>query len=450
MARHQCIGVLFCAVLSVLSVAGPAIARESSENLDQVLKEVNELKEIVQKQQKRIEDLESMIAQREPVSGGAGPSVTISEIDKRIDERFSRKVPGYGLMEGASLGVGTTTVVQSAHHANGDGRLSKREDVTDISIVTDITLEKKFEDYGEAFVYVTAGRGAGLDDDLKMFCNVNDNADDGDNVRLAEAWYEHYLRPVPGAVTAGKLDPANYIDNNEYASSNSTQFLGAIFGNSPVIEFPSKGPGLRLGLSPYDNMELNAVALDADADGEDIFDSMFLAAEINLKPEFFGKPGNYRFLAWSNNSAHTRWSDTSRDKERSYGYGISFDQELTLNAGLFARWGWQNPRVYLNGDDFSLYQSWSAGPQFKGGLWGRPDDVTGMGFGQIIPSHKYKAANNLIAKPENHFEWYYNLKLNDHFSISPDLQIIGRPYGKDAANGSGTIVVGGMRGQMDF
>jgi hypothetical protein len=30
------------------------------------------------------------------------------------------------------------------------------------------------------------------------------------------------------------------------------------------------------------------------------------------------------------------------------------------------------------------------------------------------------------------------------------LQIIWQPYGKDAANGDNTIVVGGLRGQVDF
>jgi carbohydrate-selective porin OprB len=139
-----------------------------------------------------------------------------------------------------------------------------------------------------------------------------------------------------------------------------------------------------------------------------------------------------------------------REKENGYGYGLSFDQELTDTIGVFARYGWQDPKVYLSGNTFSLERSWSLGPQLKGAAWGRPDDVTGVGFGQIMPSRKYKNANDLLAKTESHLEWYYNYKVNAHLSVSPDLQIIWRPYGKDAANGDGTIVVGGLRGQMEF
>ena len=46
--------------------------------------------------------------------------------------------------------------------------------------------------------------------------------------------------------------------------------------------------------------------------------------------------------------------------------------------------------------------------------------------------------------------YHYNYKVNDHFSLSPDLQMIWQPYGKDAANGDKTIVLGGLRAQMEF
>jgi hypothetical protein len=51
-------------------------------------------------------------------------------------------------------------------------------------------------------------------------------------------------------------------------------------------------------------------------------------------------------------------------------------------------------------------------------LWNRPDDVLGVGIGQILPSKKYKEVNGLKAKPESHLEMYYNFKVNEHFSLS--------------------------------
>jgi len=442
--------VMLFVICAVFTCWRPAVfAAEPAANED-VLEQIRYLKKTIQEQQQKIDALEQRVSRQETSAQGVGNVVPVSDIDRRIDERLSQKAPAYQLMEGLSMSVGATTIMQSAHNANGANQLSGKEDVTDSSISTDITFNKKFEDYGEGFVYVTAGQGKGVEDELQLYSNVNYDADDDQNVRLSEAWYEHYFKPISGALAFGKLDATKYIDTNSYANDETTQFLGRMFRNSAVVEFPSNAAGAHFGFSPSEFYDINLVAVDGDADWEDTFDGMFLAGQFNLKPKLFNREGNYRVFAWGNGTKHTNWSDPEKDKENGYGYGLSFDQELTDNLGVFARYGWQDPKVYMNGNSFSLEQSWSAGPQFKGAIWGRPDDVIGIGFGQIMPSNKYKQVNNLQAKTESHMECYYNFKVNEHLSLSPDLQVIWQPYGKDSANGDGTIVVGGLRGQMNF
>ncbi len=414
---------------------------------EEMLKQIQELKSIVQRQQSQIDQLEKKI------NASAVPAenvVPVSEIDKRIDERLSVTAPAYRLMDGLSLSVGATTLTQGAYHANGDNQLSEKESVTDSTISVDIALNKKFEEYGEAYVYITAGQGAGIEDELKAFSNVNYDVDNDQNVRLAEAWYEQYFQPVSGALGFGKLDATRYIDMNSYANSETTQFIGRMFRNSAVIEFPSSAAGIHYGMSPVDLFDINFVALDADADWENAFDSLFIAGQINIKPKVLNREGNYRLYAWNNGANHTKWSDAADDKENNFGFGTSMDQELTDNLGLFARYGWQDPKVYTNGAAFSLAQSWSIGPQLKGALWGRAEDVLGVGFGQVMPSKQYKKSNSVLARTESHLECYYNFKVNSHLSLSPDVQIIWQPYGKDAAIGDDTLIVGGLRGQIDF
>jgi high affinity Mn2+ porin len=422
-----------------------------------LLKEIRSLKNTVLQQAQKIEELEKRMAGQEVKSIISGSPMEPTEIDKKIDERLAQRTPGYQLMEGLTLGLEATTIIQGGHHVNGDRQLSQNEDVTDATLVSKISFDKQFGDYGEGYVQIKAGRGAGLDSSLKLFDNVNNNADDNSSMHMSEAWYEAYFKKFSGALTFGKLDPSNYIDTNEYANVETAQFLGGVFNNSPVIEFPmNNGAGIHFGAAPYELFDINLIVMDGKGeDWNNVADAMFLAGQINFKPKFSGKPGNYRLLVWSGGTNHTKWTDATKDKENSYGYGLSFDQELTNIIGVFARYGWQNPKVYLvdqddPGSEFSLERSWSLGSQFKGTAWGRPDDVVGIGVGQIIPSKDYKKANNLQAKTESHLECYYNFKVNKYLSLSPDLQIIWRPYGKDAANGDGTIVVGGLRGQMDF
>lgn len=451
MSRSKLFAVIILVFLGVFFLCQAKTFADATITNEELLKEVRDLKKTVQQQQQKIEELEKKLLKQEAASQEVGAPVAVSEIDKRIDERLSQRMPAYQLMEGLSLGIEATTIVQGVHNANGDSQLSEDEDVTDATFTTKISFDKKFGDYAEGFILLKAGHGAGLDSSLKLFSNVNDNADDNASLHMSEAWYEFYFKNISGALAFGKLDPTNYIDTNEYANTETTQFLGGVFCNSPVIEFPSSnGAGVHFGLAPYELFDINLVVSDGKGEWNNVFDAMFLAGQINFKPKFLDRSANYRILAWSNGINHVQWSDLAKDKEGGYGYGLSFDQELTDKIGVFVRYGWQDPKVYLNENTFSLEQSWSMGMQFKGILWGRQDDCIGMGFGQIMPSEKYKELNSLLAKIENHFECYYNLKVNEHLSLSPDLQIIWQPYGKDAANGDNTIVVGGLRGQVDF
>ena len=182
----------------------------------------------------------------------------------------------------------------------------------------------------------------------------------------------------------------------------------------------------------------------------DILDEVFFGTQINFKPNLLDRPGNYRLIAWVNDLAHTKWNDQTLEREHGYGLGISFDQEITDELAAFLRFGWQDEDVTTDTTSFSLESAWSLGVQISGSLWGRDDDVVGIAFGQIDPSGDYKVANNLKAKTEDHLELYYSYKMNDNLTISPDLQVIWDPYGKDATNGDNTIIVGGMRAQVDF
>lgn len=356
-------------------------------------------------------------------------------------------------IEGLTIGAGATFVLQGTNNANGDNLSKNSEDVTDASYSIDLEFEKELEDYGKAFIHLEAGGGAGVEDELKVFSNVNRDADNDENVRLTEVWYEHYFSSLPLTLTFGKIDATCFIDTNEYANDETTQFLGRIFRNSPSIEFADNAAGVRLRLEPVDLMDAELVLMDADSNWEDIFDDIFFAGQFNFKPELFGRGGNYRILGWLNDREHTKWADATKTKEESFGFGLSFDQELTDNLGAFVRYGWQDPSQRLNGldDDFSLEHAWSTGLQLSGSIWGREDDVLAIAFGQAIPSDDYKkAASNLNAKDEGHFEAYYSFKVNDHLTLTPDIQVIWNPYGNDATNGNSTITVVGMRAQADF
>jgi len=401
----------------------------------------------------RIAELEERLAKEETKPSSIELSnMTIEDFDKHLDSHLLHKIEGYQLLGGLRMGLGATFIVQGTDNANGDDLSGKGEDVTDSSYSIDVEFEKEFESYGKAYLHLETGDGTGVEDELKLFSNVNRDADDSDNsISLTEIWYENYFERFPASLMVGKIDGTILVDANNYANDEVTQFLGRIFRNSPVIEFPDNSAGFCLNVEPQDFMDIQVLLMDADSDWEDIVDDIFFATQLNLKPDLFERNGNYRILGWLNDREHTKWNDPASTKEKSYGFGISFDQELTDSLGAFLRYGWQDPDIYLNGESFSLEHAWSAGVQIAGTSWNREGDIIGLAVGQAMPSSDYKnAGTNLNAKDEGHFEAYYNYKVNDHLTLTPDLQIIWNPYGKDATNGSDTIVVGGVKGQVDF
>lgn len=358
---------------------------------------------------------------------------------------------------GFSVGAGATIVVQGTNNTNATEK--KKEDRMDASYSADITITQEFRDIsGKAFAHLETGQGLGLEDELTLYSNVNRDANNDISVRISELLYEQLLFDDRAVIVFGKLDPTAYFDNNLIANDETTQFLGRIFRNSPTVEFPDNTAGIRIALKPWKQIEFSYGLFDADSDWERVFDSPFNIGQIAFEPNFFEKEGNYRFLGWYNNSYHTKWLDTAKQKEDAYGFGLSFDQKVSDIVTLFTRYAWQDPRVHnpsvtttAGGLEYSLEHSWSAGLQIEGSYWGRKEDVLAFAVGEAIPSGDYKkASSTLRAKNEGHFETYYNIHINKYLSISPDFQYIWNPFGKDVTDDTSSIFVYGMRAQVDF
>jgi len=403
--------------------------------------------------EQRITHLEARLARYE--SRDNATQNQLSRVQRQVDSVRQKiddvQAPSNGsLIAGIDMSVGATMVYQFTDKANGASLSKNSEDVGDASYSVDLEFTKEFEDYGAALVLFEAGEGAGVEDELQVFSNVNFDATGGDsNPGIVEAWYEQYM----GSATLrfGKLDPTYLIDNNDYANDEAGQFLGRIFRNNPAVAFADNGVGVRLALAPHDRIEIESIAMDGDGDWDDVLEDLFYAGQVNVKANFWDRPGNYRFYAWASEADHIKWDDGSQVKEDNYGFGISFDQELTDDLGVFARYGWQNPDVYAVGASESLEQSCSIGAQLAGRTWDRENDVLGLALGMVIPSDEYKNSNSALkADTERHLELYYSYMVNDHVTVSPDLQVIWDPYGGDAVNGDKTIIVGGIRSQIDF
>ncbi|MBU4376649.1 MAG: carbohydrate porin [Candidatus Omnitrophica bacterium] len=449
--------VLICCISFVLSFIKPAFASEEElmaeiKVLKAKLADMDELKARVTELEKQVNEQKHTLIQQE----GTVTEVKKSLIDYKPGEGL--KLKPYGL----NIQAGATFVLQGTPDANNAGGREKSR--FDASWSSDIFIEKEFDDWGLALIHLEPGQGDTVEPELSVYSNVNrDTNDTGADVPVTELWYEHYLFNKQIAFTFGKLDPANYVDQNEYAFDETTQFLGRIFRNSPAIEWPDDNTlGSRLILAPAEMpyMSLEAAYFDADNDWEQVFNDPFVSVQLNLKPySIFDADseqwdGNYRLYWWINCRDHSKLvaagkPDTDEAERINTGFGLSCDQMLTDEFGIFGRFGWQRPDVEIvstNPNAAPVEFSWSGGLQMTGKRWNRPDDVLACAVGQLFPSKEYKDAGH-GGSAEGHLELYYKLQILKYLALTPDFQLVWNPRGVDETD---PIFVYGLRGQVDF
>jgi len=348
-------------------------------------------------------------------------------------------------LKGFTLGGGITLNLQNLQNANkaedSDGNpIDENKTPTLGEYSVDLTVEKKFDDNNTAFIHLETGRGD-INNYLNAVAGVNRDADDSGVVSVTEAWFEHKFTDK-FAMTAGIIDPTGAVDDNAYANDETTQFLGSMFRNAANVEFSDNAFGLKATYEA-DVIDFAVQYIDA-SDYKDITRNAFASAQVNFKPGFIEKmEGNYRLFGWTNTNDYAKLDGTGDGKEKNYGFGLSFDQQLSDIFGAFARYSWANGAID-NGIDSS--NTWSLGLQATvKGL--SEKDVVALAYGQVMPSDEYKDNVNGDAKSENHLEVYYSWNVTDYLAISPDFQMVENPF----YNGDDdTAYVGSIRMQISF
>jgi len=411
--------------------------------------------EELEKLRRRIEELEKKIEQ------GEKERAEIKEVNKELKDSTHELEAIKETFERVSFGGGITGVIQGT--ANNDGNPPEYGEVTDGSYSADLEIEADLDEWGIAFIHLEAGDGDNVTDEIGALTGVNADAlGEQNDFEVAEVWWEFNLFGYdPLTFTVGKLDPVVYWDGNAVANDETTQFLADIFVNSISVEWPDYTPGLRVGFTPDDRVEINVGILSADSDWEDLFEDVFAIGEVNFKPRFNDLEGNYRFYGWVNGIDHVEWDDINdgrtEDDKNNYGFGLSFDQQLSRDVTLFCRFGFQDDDIagesYAADEEleaFAIEYSWSVGGQITGERWNRPNDVLALAFGQAILSDDFEEMlkeDGINPEDESHLELYYSIFLNEYLAVSPDFQLIDCMGGDDDAD---LVYILGVRCQISF
>ncbi len=207
-------------------------------------------------------------------------------------------VSGQEFLERFEFGLEVVSVLQGSVKNNHNYKrvpgYPTQHDRTKLQTIADLTLEARLWGGAIALFSYEAVEGSGLDRQAGGLTGVNDNAKAYDN-KFAEFWIEQSLFDERLVVTLGKLDPGAYFDSNAVANDERGQFLSNQFVNSPTIDIPDYGYGVRIGYLPFEWLSLGVGVFEDGHKYANIAKDRFSIAEVAFMPQFMGREGAYRF-----------------------------------------------------------------------------------------------------------------------------------------------------------
>ncbi|WP_179415644.1 carbohydrate porin [Mucilaginibacter sp. E4BP6] len=302
-----------------------------------------------------------------------------------------------------------------------------------------------------------------------------DTITDDQNV-IAGFRSKHYF-----TIAAGKYGLADFFDNNNFSHDPRMQFMNWALMDNGAYDYAANTRGYVLGLytelgQPDWTLRFSLTMVTTTANGA-VWDAKVLKAntqniEYERRYTIGGQKGTVRVLGYLNNGKFGNYAEAiaqnpkapNVDSTQAYGrhkvgFGISADQYITSDLGVFAKASYNDGHTetwFFTEIDRSV----SFGAELKGTSWKRPDDEIGLafigdglssehrdyladgGYGFIIGDGKLNYAPEMVA------EVYYKINAyQKKLWLTPDYQFILNP----AYNTSrGPVNVFSLRMHVEF
>jgi high affinity Mn2+ porin len=260
------------------------------------------------------------------------------------------------------------------------------------------------------------------------------------------------------SIYAGRFSLTDYFDGNNYTHDPRTQFMAwAVMYNGAwdyaadtrgytwgiVHEFHTRRWTFRYGIAAEPKFA-NGPQFDRR-----LFRDHGQQAEIERRYSFRQQDGVIRVLGYDNRAQAGNYGEalrlgaetattpnvtiTDRVGTLKYGVGISFDQAISSDVGVFTRLGWNDGKTQSFAFT-AIDRLASGGVSVKGARWKRKEDVlaTSLTAGGLSAVHsEYLAAGGLDFligdgrlnyAPEYVWESYYSARLMPGFYAAFDVQ----------------------------
>lgn len=260
----------------------------------------------------------------------------------------------------------------------------------------------------------------------------------------------------------GKFASLDFFDQNTFSHDPRTQFQNFAIFSMGAYGYAADPKGFTFGAVAewyQDNWTLRVarLALPQVPNTEQIDYSLATnyvdQIEVSRAHSIGNQPGAIRAILFQQHAYMGSYQDAidmgiqtnaspdivgiRKSGQRSWGYGLNFEQALTSDIGVFGRWSWNSGNTETQTLDIS--NSLSGGISIKGNAWGRPKDTLGIGYaisGISSSEIAYLQQGGMTAfigdgaldyKKEEVIETFYSFNLAKNMHVTADYQRISNP-----------------------
>jgi high affinity Mn2+ porin len=265
------------------------------------------------------------------------------------------------------------------------------------------------------------------------------------------------------SITVGRFTLTDFFDNNRYTHDPRTQFMGWSAMYNGAWDYPADTRGYTWGwehefhtrnwtfryASTADPKLANGLRFDRR-----LFRDRGDNYEVERRYTFLGHDGAVRVLGYTNFTDSGNYAEALRIASQTgqrpdinltlkpgtlkYGTGVSWDQELAKDFGVFVRLGWNDGKT----ESFAftaIDRLASGGVSLGGSRWHRKNDTvaTGLfvaGLSGVHASYLARGGLDFIIGdgklqygPEYSWESYYSAELRTGVFTTFDIQHIANP-----------------------
>lgn len=464
-------------VLAATLAAGFAMPVVAAD--DAVLEELKRLSARIEALEQQNKELEKALATEHISEREPELTTRLKAVEAQVESIKPAASKLAEALEGVEVGGNLTGVVQKVGARGTASGVSE----TRGNYRGDVTVSLPGGDLGDAegklFTQFRFGQGTGValrptytSTPNTLGFETNAGPDDSFAI-LAQAWYQLSI-PLTGEgtkndarefihLTAGKIDPFVFFDQNTIADDESARFMNNAFVHNPLLDSGGDIRADAYGFAPgaiakYENsaekggewaLSLGVFGSGPGANFSGSLSSPLVIAQAETAARFGYLPGNYRLYAWRQG----RGQGYDQLDAKHSGVGFSADQKVADHLTVFTRLGKQGK------GQVRFDRAVVLGAELDGSAWSRSADSLGVAFGRLRSSADFRKDSPTIdadgdgnpdfgyqaSGSEKLVELYYRYQLNSKIELTPDLQWIRNPAGDGTAS---TIKVLGLRAKI--